>query len=96
MSQIENTNSLALAAITKKSDLYCGVKFTIFKLAAQWQMIEFEGGETLEKRKLELAFIDRNGKIYPIDEVSRAELAEGLEKISKEIAKRLLLVKDQR
>jgi hypothetical protein len=59
-------------------------------------MIEFEGGETVEKRKLELAFIDKNGKVYPIDEVSRAELAEGLEKISKEIAKRLLSVKEQR
>jgi hypothetical protein len=59
-------------------------------------MIEFEGGETVEKRKLELAFIDKNGKVYPIDEVNRAELAEGLEKISKEIAKRLLLAKDQR
>jgi hypothetical protein len=96
MSQIENTNSLALAATTEKLGLYGGLKFTTFKLTAQWQMIEFEGGETLEKRKLELAFIDRNGKIYPIDEVSRAELAEGLEKISKETAKRLLLVKEQR
>jgi hypothetical protein len=55
-----------------------------------------KGGETLEKRKLELAFIGKNSKIYPIDEVTRAELAEGLEKISKEIAKRLLLVKEQR
>jgi Cu/Ag efflux pump CusA len=54
------------------------------------------GGETLEKRKLELAFIDKNGKIYPIDDVTRAELAEGLQQISKEIAKRLLLVKEQR
>jgi hypothetical protein len=59
-------------------------------------MIECEGGETVEKRKLELAFIDKNGKVYPIDEVTRAELAEGLEKIAKEIAKRLLLVKGQR
>jgi Cu/Ag efflux pump CusA len=59
-------------------------------------MIEFEGGEKLEKRKLELVFIDKNGKVYPLDEVSRAELAEGLEKISREIAKRLLLVKEQR
>jgi hypothetical protein len=50
----------------------------------------------MEKRKLELAFIDKNGKVYPIDEVTRAELAEGLEKISKEIAKRLLLAKEQR
>jgi hypothetical protein len=59
-------------------------------------MIECEGGETVEKRKLELAFVDKHGKVYPIDEVTRAELAEGLEKISKEIAKRLLLVKEQR
>ena len=59
-------------------------------------MTEFEGGEMMEKRKLELAFIDKNGKVYPVDEVTRAELAEGLEKISKEIAKRLLLVKEQR
>ena len=59
-------------------------------------MIESEGGETVEKRKLELAFIDKNGKVYPIDEVTRAELADGLEKISKETAKRLLLVKEQR
>jgi hypothetical protein len=50
----------------------------------------------VEKRKLELAFIDKNGKVHPIDEVTRAELAEGLEKISKEVAKRLLLVKEQR
>jgi hypothetical protein len=50
----------------------------------------------MEKRKLELAFIDKSGKVYPLDEVTRAELAEGLEKISKEIAKRLLLVKEQR
>ena len=61
-----------------------------------WQMMESEGGETVEKRKLELAFIDKNGKVYQIDEVTRAELAEGLEKISKETAKRLLLVKEQR
>jgi hypothetical protein len=56
----------------------------------------FERGERMEKRKLELAFIDKNGKVYQIDEVTRAELAEGLEKISKEIAKRLLLTKEQR
>jgi hypothetical protein len=59
-------------------------------------MIEFEGGETMEKRKLELAFIDKSGKVHPLDEVTRAELAEGLEKISKETAKRLLLLKEQR
>ena len=55
-----------------------------------------KGGETVEKRKLELAFINKNGKVCPINEVTRAELAEGLEKISKETAKRLLLVKEQR
>lgn len=47
-------------------------------------------------RKLELVFIDKNGKWYPLDEVSRGELAEGLEKISEEIAKRLSLVNEQR
>ena len=47
-------------------------------------------------RKLELVFIDKNGKWYPLDEVSRGELAEGLEKISKEIARRLILMKEQR
>jgi len=50
----------------------------------------------MEKKKLDLVFIDKNGKVYPIDDVSRAELAEGLEKISREIGKRLLLVKEQR
>jgi hypothetical protein len=58
--------------------------------------VESEGGEIVEKRKLELVFIDKNGKVYPIGDVTRAELAEGFEKISKEIAKRLLLVKEQR
>jgi hypothetical protein len=47
-------------------------------------------------RKLELVFIDKDGKWYPLDEVSSAELAECLEKISKETAKRLLLQKEQR
>jgi hypothetical protein len=47
-------------------------------------------------RKLELVFIDKNGKWYPLDEVNSDELAEGLEKISKEIAKRLQLKKEQR
>jgi hypothetical protein len=50
----------------------------------------------MENRKLELAFIDKNGKMYPLDEVTRGELAKGLEKISKEIAKRLLMLKEQR
>ncbi len=47
-------------------------------------------------RKLELAFIDKDGKVYPLDEVDREDLAKGLEKISKEIAKRLQLLKEQR
>jgi hypothetical protein len=45
---------------------------------------------------LELAFVDKDGKLYPLDEVTREELVNGLEKISKEIAKRLLLQKEQR
>jgi hypothetical protein len=47
-------------------------------------------------RKLELVFVDKDGKWYPLDEVNRAELAEGLERISKEVAKRLQLIKEQR
>ena len=47
-------------------------------------------------RKLELVFVDKSGKWYPLDEVNREELAEGLEKISKEVAKRLQLLKEQR
>ena len=47
-------------------------------------------------RRLEIVFMDRDGKFFPLDEVSSAELAEGLERISKETAKRLLLQKDQR
>ena len=49
------------------------------------------------KGKLELVFIDKEGKWYPLDEVDRDELAQGLrEKISKEVAKRLQLLKEQR
>jgi hypothetical protein len=47
-------------------------------------------------RKLEIVFMDKNGKFYPLDEVTSAELAEGLEKVSKETAKRLSLQKEQR
>jgi hypothetical protein len=56
----------------------------------------WEGGETMPNRKLELVFIDKDGKWYPMDEVTSAELAEGLQKITKETAKRLLLQKEQR
>jgi hypothetical protein len=47
-------------------------------------------------RKLELIFVDKDGKWYPLDEVNSVELAEGLGKITKETAKRLLLQKQQR
>lgn len=47
-------------------------------------------------RKLDLVFVDKDGKFYPLDEVSAQELAKGLEKISKETAKRLQLQKEQR
>ena len=47
-------------------------------------------------RNLQLVFIDKEGKFYPLDEVDSVELAKGLEKISKEIAVRLQLQKEQR
>ena len=47
-------------------------------------------------RKLEIVFMNKDGKFYPLDEVNSAELAEGLEKISRETVKRLLLQKEQR
>jgi hypothetical protein len=43
-------------------------------------MIECEGGETVEKRKLELAFIDKHGKVYQLDDATREDLAKGLGK----------------
>jgi hypothetical protein len=46
--------------------------------------------------KLEVVFIDKEGKWYPIDEVDEKDLAEGLGKVSKEVAKRLQLLKEQR
>jgi hypothetical protein len=45
---------------------------------------------------LEIAFVDKEGKYYSLDEVDSVELAKGLEKISKEIATRLKLQKEQR
>jgi hypothetical protein len=42
-------------------------------------------------RNLEIAFVDKEGKFYQLDEVESVELAKGFEKISKEIAKRLQL-----
>jgi len=52
--------------------------------------------ELTVNRKLELVFIDKEGKWYPLDEVDREDLAVGLEKISKEVANRLQLLKEQR
>jgi hypothetical protein len=56
------------------------------------------GGEKLvnRNRTLDLAFIDQEGKYYSLANVDSAELAKGLEKISKEIATRLRLQKEQR
>ena len=50
----------------------------------------------MRQRKLKLVFIDKDGKWYPLDEVNSEELAEGLQKLSKETAKRLLMQKEQR
>ena len=47
-------------------------------------------------KKLEIVFIDKEGKWYPIDEVDEKDLAEGLDKVSKEVAKRLQLLKEER
>ena len=65
------------------------------RLIKQVKIVDESGGRMV-KRKLELAFIDKDGKWYPLDEVNREELAEGLERISKEVAKRLQLLKEQR
>jgi hypothetical protein len=46
--------------------------------------------------KLELVFVDKEGKFYPINEVDSAELAKGIERLSKEMATRLRLQKEQR
>ena len=48
------------------------------------------------KRKLRLVFIDDDGTLYELHDVNSMELAEGLEKIYKETAKRLLLQKEER
>jgi hypothetical protein len=50
----------------------------------------------LTERKLKLVFIDDEGNLYELNEVNSSELAKGVEKISKETAKRLLLQKEQR
>jgi hypothetical protein len=50
----------------------------------------------MSDKKLDLVFVDKEGNYYPIDDVESAELAKGFEKISKEIATRLRLQKEQR
>jgi len=50
----------------------------------------------MSERKLEIVFLDKEGNYYNIDDVDSVELAKGLEKISKEIATRLRLQKEQR
>ncbi len=50
----------------------------------------------VRNRNLQIGFIDKEGKVYSLAEVDSAELAKGLEKISKEIAARLQLQKEQR
>ena len=50
----------------------------------------------MREKELELVFRDKEGTFYPIDDVDSVELAKGLEKISKEIATRLRLQKEQR
>jgi hypothetical protein len=52
--------------------------------------------ERLVERKLKLVFVDNEGNLYELNEVNSSELAKGVEKISKETAKRLLLQKEQR
>jgi len=50
----------------------------------------------LTNKNLEIVFINKEGKFYPIDEVDSADLAAGLQSISKEVAARLRLQKEQR
>jgi hypothetical protein len=50
----------------------------------------------MEKKKLEIVFTDMEGKWYPLDEVDHEALAEGLRKVTEEVAKRLQLQKEQR
>jgi hypothetical protein len=49
-----------------------------------------------KNNNLEVTFVDKEGKRYSIVDVNSAELAKGLEKLSKEIATRLRLQKEQR
>lgn len=50
----------------------------------------------IKNRNLELLFVDKESTVYSLTEVDSAELAKRFERISKEIAVRLQLQKDQR
>lgn len=50
----------------------------------------------MNDKRMELMFLDEDGKVYPLTEVDSIELAKGLERISQEIATRLRLQKEQR
>ena len=49
-----------------------------------------------KKLELELVFLDKEGNFYPLSEVDSTELTKGLESISKEMATRRRLQKEQR
>jgi hypothetical protein len=59
-------------------------------------VFSFKGMKDMVDEKIEIAFVDKEGKVYPITEVDSVELANGLKRISEEIATRLRLQKEQR
>jgi hypothetical protein len=50
----------------------------------------------MENKKLEIAFVDAAGQMYPLDEVDHKTLIEGLKKVTEEVDNRLRLLKEQR
>jgi hypothetical protein len=50
----------------------------------------------LENKKIEIVFIDKEGKGYPLDEVDHNMLGDGLRKVTDEVAKRLQMKRDLR
>lgn len=50
----------------------------------------------MENKKLDIVFIDKEGKWYPLDEVDHKTLSEGLKKVTEEATMRLQLQKEQR
>ena len=47
----------------------------------------------MENKKLEIVFTDKEGKWYPLDEVDHETLAEGLRKVTEEVAKASAIAK---